>query len=378
MMNYEIFKDVVEEKFMDYMPDEFKNAKLAIAPVQKVNVTLDGLSILDTGRNISPTIYINDMYERYKENGDLENTIISACNFMAKTISETAPVFDVDNFLNSAKDKIVFQLINTEQNKSFLEKVPHREFQDLSIIYKVVINVEKESIHNVQVTNELSKRLGMDEEMLFKSAAENTRRILPPTVRNMKDVITEMFEAQGMPEELSNMMMGQIPEELPMWVITNNVGNNGAVSMLYENELHELAENMESDLYILPSSVHEVIAVSTDMGNPEELAQMVAEINMQEVSLSERLSNQVYHYDKDLRKLSLATDTPNQRLDGIVSEPPLVYEAQEKAREEAAMELELTMEELITLINDQTGDFIIRVEFGEEDDNDAEEKQLQT
>lgn len=332
MMNYEIFKDVVEEKFMDYMPDEFKNAKLAIAPVQKVNVTLDGLSILDTGRNISPTIYINDMYERYKENGDLENTIISACNFMAKTISETSPVFDVDNFLNSAKDKIVFQLINTEQNKSFLEKVPHREFQDLSIIYKVVINVEKESIHNVQVTNELSKRLGMDEEMLFKSAAENTRRILPPTVRNMKDVITEMFEAQGMPEELSNMMMGQIPEELPMWVITNNVGNNGAVSMLYENELHELAENMESDLYILPSSVHEVIAVSTDMGNPEELAQMVAEINMQEVSLSERLSNQVYHYDKDLRKLSLATDTPNKRLDGIVSEPPLVYEAQEKSR----------------------------------------------
>lgn len=332
MMNYEIFKDVVEEKFMDYMPDEFKNAKLAIAPVQKVNVTLDGLSILDTGRNISPTIYINDMYEKYKENGDLENTIISACNFMAKTISETSPVFDVDNFLNSAKDKIVFQLINTEQNKSFLEKVPHREFQDLSIIYKVVINVEKESIHNVQVTNELSKRLGMDEEMLFKSAAENTRRILPPTVRNMKDVITEMFEAQGMPEELSNMMMGQIPEELPMWVITNNVGNNGAVSMLYENELHELAENMESDLYILPSSVHEVIAVSTDMGNPEELAQMVAEINMQEVSLSERLSNQVYHYDKDLRKLSLATDTPNKRLDGIVSEPPLVYEAQEKSR----------------------------------------------
>lgn len=42
------------------------------------------------------------------------------------------------------------------------------------------------------------------------------------------------------------------------------------------------------------------------------------------------------------------------------------------------MELELTMEELITIINDQTGDFIIRVEFGEEDDNDAEEKQLQT
>ena len=97
-------------------------------------------------------------------------------------------------------------------------------------------------------------------------------------------------------------------------------------------ELHELAESLESDLYILPSSVHEVIAVSSDMGSPEMLAQMVVEVNMQEVSLDERLSNQVYHYDKDLRKLTLATDTPNKRLDGIVAEPPLVYDAKEKSR----------------------------------------------
>ena len=331
MMNYEIFKEVVKEKFMDYMPEKFKGMELVAEPVEKVNVTLDGIILREEGRNISPTIYINDMYKKYQDCGDLEETLMAACDFMERAY-EQAPVVDVDSIMKDANEKIVFQLINTEQNKTFLEQVPHREFQDLSIIYKVVINVEKESIHNVQVTNELSKRLGMDEEMLFKRAAENTRRILPPTVRNMKDVITEMFEAQGMPEELSNMMMGQIPDELPMWVITNNVGNNGAVSMLYENELHELAENMESDLYILPSSVHEVIAVSTNMGNPEELAQMVAEINMQEVSLSERLSNQVYHYDKDLRKLSLATDTPNKRLDGIVAEPPLVYDAKEKSR----------------------------------------------
>ena len=39
-----------------------------------------------------------------------------------------------------------------------------------------------------------------------------------------------------------------------------------------------------------------------------------------------------YHYDKDLRKLTLATDTPNKRLDGIVAEPLLVYDAKEKSR----------------------------------------------
>lgn len=123
------------------------------------------------------------------------------------------------------------------------------------------------------------------------------------------------------------MMIREVPPEQTLWIISNNRGIDGAVSMLYENELHELAENLESDLYILPSSVHEVLAVSTELTEPEELAQMVAEVNMQKVALEERLSNQVYHYDKDLRKLTLATDTPNKRLDGIVAEPQLVYDA---------------------------------------------------
>lgn len=61
MMNYEIFKEVVKEKFMDYMPEKFKGMELVAEPVEKVNVTLDGIILREEGRNISPTIYINDM-----------------------------------------------------------------------------------------------------------------------------------------------------------------------------------------------------------------------------------------------------------------------------------------------------------------------------
>ena len=66
MMNYEIFKEVVKEKFMDYMPEKFKGMELVAEPVEKVNVTLDGIILREEGRNISPTIYINDMYKRYR------------------------------------------------------------------------------------------------------------------------------------------------------------------------------------------------------------------------------------------------------------------------------------------------------------------------
>ncbi len=328
MMDYEIFKEVVKESFLSYMPKGYQDMEVRVTPVDKVNRKLDGLSLLAQNENtmISPTLYINDMYEKYSKTGDLQATLREAAEAMDEAFREAEiPPLDI----STAKDNIIFQLVNTMQNEDLLKKLPHRDFQDLSIIYRWVVGVEQQGISSVVINNHVAESLGMGEEELFKAAAENTRRILPPVVQSMNEVMRDMFVADGMPKELADLMVGEQEPEMTMWVISNERKIEGAASMLYEDKLHSLAEKVGTDLYILPSSVHEVIAVSVEMGEPEELARMVAEINMDQVDLSERLSNQVYHYDKDLRKITLATDTPNKRLDGVVAEQGLVYEAKQ-------------------------------------------------
>ena len=326
MMNYEIFKEVVAEKFMDYMPEQYQGMRLRVEPVNKVNKVLDGITLVGSGagRNVSPTLYINHMYEHYLETENLQEVLQSAARRMDMAFKEMPEVGDVN--LEGAKDNIVFQVINTLQNEDMLRDMPHREFQDLSIIYRWVVKVDENGIQSSAIRNNLAEQLGMNEEQLFKCAVENTRRIFPPTVKSMNDVIREMFISDGMPSEVADMMIGEMPEDKMMWVISNDRGINGAGSMLYEDNLHKLAMKLETDLYILPSSVHECIAVSANMGDPYELAEMVNEINMGQVALEDRLSNQVYHYDKDARRLTLATDTPNKRLDGMVAEAQLIYE----------------------------------------------------
>ena len=273
---------------------------------------------------ISPTFYIDDMYAKYLKTEDLQTTLREAADTMDEVFREaTIPPLDI----SMAKDNIIFQLVNTMQNEDMLRNLPHREFQDLSIIYRWVVDVEQKGLSSVVINNHVAESLGMGEEQLFKAAAENTRRILPPVVQSMNEVMRDMLVADGMPEEMADLMIGEQEPENIMWVISNERKIDGAASMLYEDKLHKLAESVGTDLYILPSSVHEVIAVSVEMGEPEELAQMVSEINMDQVDISERLSNQVYHYDKDLRKITLATDTPNKRLDGVVTEQQHAYEA---------------------------------------------------
>lgn len=333
MMNYEIFKEVVADTFKDYLPEQYRDMELRIVSVNKVNRLMDGMNLIGGKEDklVSPTIYINDMYDHYKACEDLNDAIQTGAELMVNAFRKCPETPKID--LAEAKDNIVFQLVNTEQNKELLAGVPHREFQDLSIIYRWVVKMDVEGIQSTIVKNELAESLGLQEEQLFKLAAENTRRILPPVVKDMNEVIRDIFVRDGMPEKIADMMMsemlGKMPPDKLMWVITNDRGINGAASMLYEDKLHTLAEQLEDDIYILPSSINEVIAVPASMSNPDELVQMVEEVNMTQVSLEERLSNQVYHYDKDLRKLSLATDTPNRRLDGIVAEPPMVYEAKQ-------------------------------------------------
>ena len=328
MMDYEIFKEVVKEGFLSYMPKSYQDMEVKVVPVDKVNRKLDGLSLLaqDGESMISPTLYINDMYEKYSKTGDLQGTLQEAAETMDEVFREAElPPLDI----STAKDNIIFQLVNTMQNEDMLKNLPHRDFQDLSVIYRWVVSVEQQGLSSVVINNHVAESLGMGEEQLFRAAAENTRRILPPVVQSMNEVMRDMFVADGMPMELADLMVGEQEPETTLWVISNERKIDGAASMLYEDKLHSLAERVGTDLYILPSSVHEVIAVSVEMGEPEELARMVAEVNMDQVDLSERLSNQVYHYDKDLRKITLATDTPNKRLDGVVAEQGFVYETKQ-------------------------------------------------
>lgn len=327
MMDYEVFKEVVKENLLDYMPEKYQDSEMRVDSVEKINRKMDGLSLrLEGGGSISPTIYISDMYKEYLRTGDLLETMQNAAEAMDKAFQQTVlPPLD----LQAAKDNIIFQLVNTIQNEDMLQKMPHREFQDLSIIYRWVVSMDEKGFSSTMINNNLAKELGMGEEQLFKAAAENTRRILPPTVKSMNEVMREMFIADGMPPSMADLMIGEMEPEQTMWVISNECKISGAASMLYEDKLHKLAEKVGSDLYVMPSSVHEVIAVSVNMGEPEQLAQMVAEINMDQVELGERLSNQVYHYDKDLRKITLATDTPNKRLDGVVAEQGHIYEAKQ-------------------------------------------------
>ncbi len=91
-----------------------------------------------------------------------------------------------------------------------------------------------------------------------------------------------------------------------MYVLTNRQRLNGACCILYQDVLKQVAGRLGDSLYILPSSIHEVIAIpASASGNPKELSQLVQEINIAEVAPEEILSDHAYYYDRELDEVSV-------------------------------------------------------------------------
>lgn len=348
VMNYGEFKQELKEGLTDKLKHDYDSVYVIPKKAKRVNQELDSFMILTNGKRMLPTIYPERVYDRYQEIYDdiyrkglpddpMEIVIDETYDFIKESIERTPEALSIDNIdPTKLPNNVTLKLINTEQNKELLENVPHREFEDLSIIYSWTISMKEEGVYSTIVTNDMAEGIGFSEDELYQRACENTKRLFPAEIRSMADVVTDMMLSEAMdsmPEDIRDTIDGESMEEFkeniieemmeemdadtpyPMYVISNREHYYGAAEMLFSENLDKVSEIFHDDLYILPSSINEVIAVPSKDCNAEELADIVAGINMNQVALEERLSNQVYFYDSRERKLSIATDTPNKSID---------------------------------------------------------------
>lgn len=208
----------------------------------------------------------------------------------------------------NVKDKIFVAFINKQRNAEKLLNIPYTEMEDLAVIYKVMLTSSKKGAATITISNPMMEQWGITKEELHALSIENSRRILPPEVLPLGKMVGKIMRLNGMSgEQLDEIDELFTPEEIPMFVITNDLKLNGAASIYYSDVLEKIAEKLRDDLYILPSSIHEVIAIPSKYGDLESLSTMVKEVNSTQVAEEEQLSDNVYLYTASTKELHIAT-----------------------------------------------------------------------
>ncbi|MBQ4283809.1 MAG: hypothetical protein IJB96_07785 [Lachnospira sp.] len=297
-MDYETFKECVKERIDKKVK---KGGRVVINHILKNNgMELDGLVIMEKDSNVAPTIYINSYYEELKMGRSIDSIVDELFEIHKKNRLGFRFNPDLFNDYNNIKKSIVYKVINYEKNKKLLKTIPHKRMLDLAVVYYCLIERSNGGNATALIHNEHIKTWKVSEETLHKDAVENTPELLQSCIKPMSQILNKMAKEM----ELEGIQPLDMEDD--MYVLTNIARINGAACMLYEKVLEEFADYVNSDLYILPSSIHEVIILpKLESYDKELLVSMVREVNSDGVCMDEILSDNVYEYNRKDKMITL-------------------------------------------------------------------------
>lgn len=278
-MDYESFKKELMEKIKGSLPEEYQDWVISVSKVPKVNGYLESINLMPSSDDFVavPNLYVSELYSYYQESEDMDQVLAKTADFFVKGMEYVRGIAAKVE-LGNPKEKIIMVLVNSEENKELLAQVPNHSLMDLSVIYRIMVELPDSTFNSAIITNDLAEKFGLSESELYDIARVNTPKLMPRTV----DFASEDF-----------------------YILTNKYRTLGAAVMLYEDVLAEIAEEFDNNLYILPSSIHEVFIVPDYVKGADELREIIAEANATVVKKNEILSDKVYFYEKKSGKLSI-------------------------------------------------------------------------
>ena len=277
-LDYEQFKVVLTTKLEELLLKSKKPYGYKKHVIHKINKDLDAISMIGENITMSPTLYFNNMYEYYNDSEILiEEIAMKMFETMLEGVSQTEitenGLPDKEKFINN----IFFQVINTEKNKTLLLDHPHREYLDLSIIYRYAVSISDNDIATAMINYKLMDKFKLTEEKLYEAAYKNTKKILKPKITS--------------------------PSFTGFYMITNDLNTFGANGILYKDLIAKEAKKLNTDIYLIPSSMHEfLIQPVSNTLKPKDLKEIIKDANENVIDPEDYLSDSLYIY-------KLKTDT---------------------------------------------------------------------
>lgn len=264
------------------------------------------------GSRMSPQIYLEGFYKKYQNGMEMKRICTEIADIYRQN-EGVADCMDISQLIGfeKIKDKICFRLVNAEKNQALLQTMPHRKMLDLAVIYCIAADVGEDLNGSIRITGELMKGWGITEQALYELAAVNTSAYSRGVVKPLDSVVYEILTDKA-DDSITYKNDGfdiTLDESgFHFYVATNTKKQYGASVLLYQGLLKQIGDCI-GDFYILPSSVHELlIKKAEDTVSPDELLQMVREVNATEVMPEEVLSDNVYLYDVESGELRLITE----------------------------------------------------------------------
>ena len=295
-MDFETFKEELREDMEKALYERTGTEhSVNLQTVEKMNETYEALTIKPENSDIGVNINANELFRAYSDGMDYDRLVDGAVN-KARDALENSPNFNIEAFkdYDKMKETLAMEVVSAERNADLLTTVPHKDMEDMAVVYRFVISTGVGESGSVLVTNKMLDEYGITPEQLHADAMKNAPEVRPMEIKGMGEVLAEQMGIEN-----AEMLGFAIPPEQDQMLVASVKGNvHGAGVLAYEDFMDKASDRVGGSFFILPSSIHEILIIP-DNGqfDLKSLENMVREVNATTVDPVDKLTDNVYHYD---------------------------------------------------------------------------------
>ena len=172
-MDYENFKERFVEDLKDKLYEKGIEADVTVNTVNKLNDSYEAVTIKPVDDQVGVNISLNKCYGAYEDGTDYNEVVDKTSQLVADSL-ENKPEVDMATLTDydKMKDKLVMQVVSAETNKDLLETVPHKDIEDMAVVYRFVLSSDVEGRASILATNQMIENFGITAEQLHADALE--------------------------------------------------------------------------------------------------------------------------------------------------------------------------------------------------------------
>jgi len=197
----------------------------------------------------------------------------------------------------------IIPVLLAPRNEELWKDRPHLQWNGMIVAFEVPLKVSLEPVR-LTVSHQMLEIWDIMEEELFQKAVNNRAFLDAIIIRTLDENLKlEHGIESGFPKPES---------KHEMYIITTKEHYYGAGAVLNTDAIKSLADRIDTDLYLLPASVHEFMAASCEGYTAVEMKNLLYEFNLIG-NKEEQLSNHLFFYDRKDRSIGLAVDKIKER-----------------------------------------------------------------
>ena len=276
-MDYNRFKEEVLRELKEKHGDVME--KIRVTLVKKTNgVEYEGVVFRPKGAGgivVAPVLPLDTAYKAYTR-GKADAAVCAEAlwkeyeqNKGNRELQQFAGNLDRWDFV---KKNVYPILLLAEGNRELLSGLVSVPLLDLAVVFIIRGKISDAGCSSVKITDAMLKEYGATRQELYDAAMANMKND-GYVFENMDDLIGDILKQKGFKD--TGMDMLGVKE---MYGLSNSSRLYGAAGILDRKLVREFANGR--NMYILPSSVHEMIFVlASDRYSVTELNRTVADIN---------------------------------------------------------------------------------------------------